>query len=68
MKRYKSKLVMDIIEDKEGAFVRYSDALESMHAAVKFAVKHADDIEAGVDDFDELMPVLDLVRAGSAAH
>jgi len=68
MKRYKTKTVFDIQEDDEGAFVLYSDAIESMQAGLMFAMAHQEDIEADINDFGVLKPLLDMVRAGDKAH
>ena len=61
MKRYKSKNIFDIREDKDGVFVLYTETLEILSGAIGFAIKHREEIENDVDGFGELQPVLDMI-------
>jgi len=68
MKRYKSKTVFDMVEDKDGSFVRFSDAAEAMQSALMFAIQHQEDIEGDINDFGELKPLLDMAKSAGSVH
>ncbi len=68
MRRFKPKRVLDIQQDPEGPFVLYADAIEAMQAGLSFALAHREDIDADINDFGVLKPLLDMVRAGGKTH
>lgn len=68
MKRYKSKTVFDMVEDKDGSFVRFADAAEAMQSALLFAIHHQEDIEGDINDFGELKPLLDMAKSTGSVH
>jgi len=61
MKRFKMPEVHALQESENGSLVLYADAVEAMQSMVMFAISHADDINAEVNDFGDLKPVLDMV-------
>jgi len=61
MKRFKMPEVHALQESENGSLVLYADAVEAMQSMVMFAINHADDINAGVGDFGDLKPLLDMI-------
>jgi len=68
MKRYQPAATMNIPEHPEGTFCLYSDAVEAMLSAIEFAFDHAEDIEADINDFGKLKPILSMIRGTEVEH
>lgn len=61
MKRYQPLATMSIPENEEGVFCLFSDTVELLQCAIKFAMEHAEEIKSDTDGFGTLKPILAMI-------
>lgn len=68
MKRYQPAAAMNIPVHPEGMFCRYSDAVEALQSALKFAFEHKEEIQNDTDGFGTLKPILAMIEGVEVEH